>query len=69
MSIENLAIFAGNANPDLAQEAARYLGSSIGKALVNSFSDGEVNVEILENVRGQKQMSKPGWVNVLNREN
>ncbi len=53
MSIENLAIFAGNANPVLAQEVARYLGSSIGKALVNSFSDGEVNVEILENVRGQ----------------
>ena len=53
MSIENLAIFAGNANPDLAQQVARYLGSSIGKALVNSFSDGEVNVEILENVRGQ----------------
>ena len=53
MSIENLAIFAGNANPDLAQEVARYLGSSVGKALVNSFSDGEVNVEILENVRGQ----------------
>ena len=53
MSIENLAIFAGNANPDLAQEVARYLGSSIGKALVNSFSDGEVNVEILDNVRGQ----------------
>ena len=53
MGIENLAIFAGNANPDLAQQVARYLGSSIGKALVNSFSDGEVNVEILENVRGQ----------------
>lgn len=53
MTIENLAIFAGNANPDLAQEVARYLGSSIGKTLVNSFSDGEVNVEILENVRGQ----------------
>ena len=53
MSIENLAIFAGNANPDLAQQVARYLGSSIGKALVNSFSDGEVNIEILENVRGQ----------------
>ena len=53
MGIENLAIFAGNANPDLAQEVARYLGSSIGKALVNTFSDGEVNVEILENVRGQ----------------
>ena len=53
MSIENLAIFAGNAKPELAQQVARYLGSSIGKALVNSFSDGEVNVEILENVRGQ----------------
>ncbi len=53
MSIENLAIFAGNANPDLAQQVARYLGSSLGKVLVNSFSDGEVNVEILENVRGQ----------------
>jgi len=53
VSIDNLAIFSGNANPDLAQEAARYLGSSVGKALVNSFSDGEVNVEILENVRGQ----------------
>lgn len=53
MGIENLAIFAGNANPNLAQEVAQYLGSSIGKALVNTFSDGEVNVEILENVRGQ----------------
>jgi len=53
VGIENLTIFAGNANPDLAQEVARYLGSSIGKALVNTFSDGEVNVEILENVRGQ----------------
>ena len=53
MGIENLAFFAGNANNDLAQEFARYLGSSIGKALVNTFSDGEVNVEILENVRGQ----------------
>ena len=53
MGIENLAIFAGNANPKLAQEVARHLSSSLGKALVNSFSDGEVNVEILENVRGQ----------------
>lgn len=53
MSIENLAIFAGNANPDLAQQVARQLGTSVGRALVDSFSDGEVNVEILENVRGQ----------------
>ena len=53
MSIENLAIFAGNANPDLAQQVARLLGVRIGRALVDSFSDGEVNVEILDNVRGQ----------------
>ena len=53
MSIENLAIFAGNANPDLAKQVARQLGTSVGRALVGSFSDGEVNVEILENVRGQ----------------
>tara|TARA_Y100001934_G_C12307511_1_gene753191 strand:- start:728 stop:1678 length:951 start_codon:yes stop_codon:yes gene_type:complete len=53
VSIENLAIFAGNANPDLAQQVARLLGVRIGRALVDSFSDGEVNVEILDNVRGQ----------------
>jgi|TARA_B100000686_G_scaffold139957_1_gene147314 ribose-phosphate pyrophosphokinase len=53
VSIENLAIFAGNANPDLAKQVARQLGTSVGRALVGSFSDGEVNVEILENVRGQ----------------
>lgn len=53
MSTENLAIFSGNANPKLAAAVARYLGLPMGRALVSSFSDGEVNVEILENVRGQ----------------
>jgi ribose-phosphate pyrophosphokinase len=48
-----MAIFAGNANPDLAQRVARYLGIPMGKALVSQFSDGEVNVEIMENVRGR----------------
>ncbi len=48
-----MAIFAGNANPDLAQRVARYLGMPMGKALVSQFSDGEVNVEIMENVRGR----------------
>lgn len=48
-----MAIFAGNANPDLAQRVARYLGIPMGKALVSKFSDGEVNVEIMENVRGR----------------
>ena len=53
MTSDNLAIFTGNANPKLAAAVARYLGVAIGRALVSRFSDGEVNVEILENVRGQ----------------
>ena len=53
MTTENLAIFSGNAHPGLAAAVARYLGLPMGKALVGRFSDDEVNVEILENVRGQ----------------
>jgi len=52
VTTENLAIFTGNANPKLAEDVARYLGLPMGRALVGRFSDGEVNVEILENVRG-----------------
>jgi ribose-phosphate pyrophosphokinase len=48
---ENLAVFTGNANPELAQKVARYLGVSLGKVHVGRFSDGEVMVEIMENVR------------------
>jgi ribose-phosphate pyrophosphokinase len=46
-------VFSGNANPDLAKETARTLGLSPGKALVAKFSDGEINIQIQENVRGQ----------------
>lgn len=53
MSVENLALFSGNANPDLASEVASHLGIPIGRAMVERFSDGEVNVELLENVRGR----------------
>ncbi|NIP88287.1 MAG: ribose-phosphate pyrophosphokinase [Gammaproteobacteria bacterium] len=48
-----MAVFTGNANPELAAKVARYLGVPLGKALVARFSDGEVNVEIMENVRGR----------------
>jgi ribose-phosphate pyrophosphokinase len=51
--IDNLMIFSGNANPVLAQAVADHLGIPLGKALVNRFSDGEVRLEILENVRGK----------------
>jgi ribose-phosphate pyrophosphokinase len=52
-SSDTLAIFAGNANFALAQEIARHLQIPLGRAAVGRFSDGEVNVEIMENVRGR----------------
>ena len=47
-----LKLFTGNANPPLAAAVAQYLDIELGKALVGTFSDGEVNAEIQENVRG-----------------
>lgn len=46
-------VFTGNANPELAQAIAENLGVPMGRANVGSFSDGEVMVEIMENVRGR----------------
>jgi ribose-phosphate pyrophosphokinase len=53
MAFENLMIFTGNANPKLADAVARHLGIALGRATVGRFSDGEIMVEILENVRGK----------------
>ncbi len=50
---EGLTIFTGNANPKLAGDVAGHLQLPLGKATVGRFSDGEVMVEILENVRGR----------------
>ncbi len=47
-----MIIFTGNANPVLAQEICDYLSMPLGRASVQTFSDGEVYVEIGENVRG-----------------
>ena len=46
-------IFSGNANKALAKSVAKNLGITLGKASVKTFSDGEISVEIDENVRGQ----------------
>ena len=46
-------VFSGNANPKLTQKIAQYLNMSVGRGTVGAFSDGEVAVEILENVRGR----------------
>lgn len=53
MSKENLMVFTGNATPALAESVANHLDIPLGKALVGRFSDGEVMVEINENVRGK----------------
>ena len=48
-----MMVFTGNANPQLAQDIVNYLRLPLGKAVVDRFSDGEVAVEIMENVRGK----------------
>lgn len=48
-----LMVFTGNANPELAQKIANRLYLSLGKASVGKFSDGEIAVELNENVRGK----------------
>ncbi len=53
MSDSQMMVFTGNANPQLAQAVANYLDLSLGKAVVGEFSDGEILVEITENVRGR----------------
>ena len=49
----NLMVFTGNANPKLAADVVKRLGIPLGGVTVGRFSDGEVNVELLENVRGK----------------
>ena len=49
----NTVLFTGNANPVLALEIASHLGIELGKAMVDRFSDGEVTVEIRQNVRAR----------------
>ena len=48
-----MAVFTGNANPQLALDITRYLQMPLGRAHVGRFSDGEVNVELMDNVRGR----------------
>lgn len=48
-----MMVFAGNSNPQLANEIATRLNMPLGNAIVGQFSDGEVMVEVMENVRGK----------------
>jgi len=51
--LSELKIFTGNSNPELAREICTELGLPLSKATVKTFSDGEIMVEIAENVRGR----------------
>lgn len=53
MAYASMMVFTGNANPKLAEDVARHLNIRLGRAVVGRFSDGEIMVEILENVRGK----------------
>ena len=53
MSYDSLMVFTGTANPRLAQDTVKHLNIHLGRAVVERFSDGEIMVEILENVRGK----------------
>jgi len=54
VELGTMAVFSGNAHPQLAQDIARYLRIPLARAQVGRFSDGEINVEILENIRGRE---------------
>ncbi len=51
--LDKIKIFCGNSNPQLAQEICDKLGLPLSESLVRTFSDGEIRVEICENVRGR----------------
>ncbi|HJP05524.1 MAG: ribose-phosphate pyrophosphokinase [Gammaproteobacteria bacterium] len=52
-ALSNISILSGNANPELSQRIAQKMQLPLGKVQVGRFSDGEINVEILENIRGR----------------
>ncbi len=49
---ENIQVFCGNSNPQMAENICKELGISMGKATVKHFSDGEASVSLEETVRG-----------------
>jgi ribose-phosphate pyrophosphokinase len=52
MLTSNIKLFTGNANPELARKICKRLNQPLGNAVVREFSDGEIMVEISENIRG-----------------
>jgi len=53
VAFDSLMVFTGNGSPELAEQIVRQLGIPLGRASVGRFSDGEVMVEVHDNVRGK----------------
>ena len=51
--MEDFVIFTGNSNPELARKICKYLNVQLGDAKVKTFSDGEIQIEVDENVRSK----------------
>jgi ribose-phosphate pyrophosphokinase len=51
--MHSLVLFAGNSNPELAKDVCRHIGIKLGDAEIKRFSDGEIQIEVRENVRGK----------------
>jgi len=49
--LANMRVFSGNSNPQLAREIAQYLGLQLSSATVDRFSDGEIKIQVHDNVR------------------
>ena len=48
----DIKLFAGRSNPELAQEIANHLGTTVGPMVIKNFADGEIYVQVKESVRG-----------------
>jgi len=55
---QEILLFGGNANPELAEKIASYLGRPLGQMICTRFSDGEVRVQVLESARGMDVMAR-----------
>ena len=51
--MKGIAIYSGNSNPELAKKVCKSMDTLLGKATISTFSDGEIKVQIDENVRGR----------------
>ncbi len=64
---QGIKVFTGNANPSLAKEICDRMNLPLGNAVVTRFSDGEINVQVMDNVRGSDVFVVQPTANPVNR--